>query len=321
MLVLGAGLAFLFIAAAISEPSSAGSTAARLIWKARTFLAISWPTYPVVLYLTIPYRAFGTSDLVRLGGHAGFWKDTVGSLLDGTFYGSTEINLQLGTSILKFWIAVVCVLALVFAAVQGARPKGASAAFVVVFFFVIAASTASIFEVYLLNVSYLSERRGIFLIPLFLSAAVLLLAAVLEVAPYWIGILFAIVEVPVLALLALHNLMMLNLYWTKEWRFDASTPQLMAVVQQTLAQRWPGQEAHLRAEFPLVPSINFYRLTMPVASLAPVNRDEGVDGAADLYVVRESSPDYAIARRHADEVVARYPLTGVVLLAGRPDKR
>ena len=315
VLVLAAALVFSFVASVTAEPRLLGTKIEQVTRKFISFLAVTWPAYPVLLYLIIPYRAFGTSNLVRVGGHLGFWQDTVTSLVEGTLYGAPDIEHRTESLALEIWIGVVCTLAVMLAFWRWPQLKGNLASFVVVFFLIFVVSFSSLFQVYFLNVSYLTERRGIFFIPLFLCATILMLNSATRIAPRWFVVFLTAIEIPVLAFLLYHNVLTLNVYWTLNWRFDASTPDLMALVQRTIDKRWPNQQVYMRAQFPLVPAINYYRMTMPVRSLPPVSRDDGLDGPAELYVALETSPEYAIARKHADEIIARYPSTGVVLLA------
>jgi hypothetical protein len=230
--------------------------------------------------------AFAPLTSIKASGHLivggvrdSFFRDTIGTLVAGSFRGRTSSVDEISGGIICISVAAAIVL-LAIRRHWLFTSRNLMALFVVTFLLVLA-SIGSILQHYLFGISFLAERRAVFLIPLFGLMCALLFASGKE-ALSKAGSLAAIVAaLPLLALPALG--LAADLHSTWDWAYDADTKAMVRLLERLPLDR-DGQHYRLGISWPFEPSINFYIDLDRVGWLDRVTRD-GPSGDYDLYYV------------------------------------
>ena len=265
---------------------------------------------PFLAYLTIPVRIIRNlpDRLFDIGGHTGFWWDTVGSLVTGTIHESPWIDDTVARTLvdssrvhaspwlsdwsLLFQIWIVATLIFlplaIWALSRTDRWKFSPLATIAAMIGIIA--LASWTQHALLDVALLEGRRGLFLIPLFMLMA-LALSNLPNSTPRWLVVAGFSVGVVVPGAIGIQGLMSTNLQYVIDWKYDAATRDAMVAVKAWIDERKPDAPIQMRVDWVFAPSGNFYRRTLKMeSSLLPLNR-EGILGSANLYYVHAGQKD------------------------------
>jgi len=307
LLVLGAALAVMFVALVYTGISARNMPApTESPWL--MVLKIVLPVVPVLAYLLLPLSIINKSKLFEMGGHSGFWEDTVNSLAWGTLYDSKWLSDQ--DWLMNAWIiATLVVLPLVLWALYRSDTRRFAALAVIVSMTAIIV-TESLVQHSLFNVALLQGRRGIVLIPLFMLSS-LALSHLPRTSSRWIAALGLLVGAVVPAVLGVNGLLSTNLQYVSDWKDDAGTRNVMLAVRDRIMRQNPAAPLHMRVDWVFEPSTNFYRHTLGLeSSLLPLDR-KGLDGPADLYY--GMAKDEATIAKMSVRLVRREPVSGAVL--------
>ena len=307
LLVMGASLAVMFIAfvyAAIHARRESVPSGLPLMM----LLKIVMPVFPVLAYLLIPLKIIHDNKLFDMGGHTGFWEDTVNSLTWGTLYDSKWLTDQ--DWMMDAWIiATLFVLPFVLWALSRSDRRRFTALSVIVAMTAIIV-TESLVQHALLNVAFLQGRRGIFLIPLFMLAS-LTLCGLPKKSPLWIVVAGWIAGAAVPAILGVNGLQSTNLQYVSDWKNDAGNRNVMLAIKEIILREKPSSPLHMRVDWVFEPTTNFYRHTLGLeSSLLPLDR-KGLDGPADLYY--GMAIDEGAISKKGVRLVRREPVSGAVL--------
>ncbi len=131
---------------------------------------------------------------------------------------------------------------------------------------------------YILGTDYPIARFSLYLLPLFIIHLVVLLGALHE----FYSPVFSKVILLFLGMGSV-SLFLLNFDWRSytEWEYDQNTKQAMVILDRYHKKKYPTENnVRLNVNWLFTPSTNFYRETLDIQWLAPIDREleEGVKG-------------------------------------------
>lgn len=236
-----------------------------------------------VILAGILYEPFRKMRIHLFGGESGFWKDTVTSLLDRSFYGEHPGLAQSAT-----WVIALMVLgAAVYFGLRLAktRKSGLREPAFLGFVVLLLSALSTVLQHHLLGNQYLEYRTALFFIPLFWVAIVLLL---FELAKQW--------RLPALlggALLSgfflLMTLSKANFSYVLDWKYEMDTEQ----VAEILEAEWKASgKDRLRVGLNWLyePTLNYYRQSKNYVWLDSLTRT-GVAGDYDFWYLANTDQD------------------------------
>jgi hypothetical protein len=241
-----------------------------------------------------------------LGGDTGFWRDTVGSLVEGVLYSQPYSNA--GRFPLEIGVAVVLAAA---TAVLAARFKsggaGSNAAGGLLAPGLLAVCFLSVETQHLLlGTPFLTGRAALFLVPLSGLTVVFSCDALVEhVKSEWAGTLVAIV----LGLAAAtHTAASVNTTHTHSWAYDADTKHMMEDLRGFVgARRLPPRKLRLGSEWIYQPTVNYYSVKHHLDWLEPMTRRE-FNGDFDFYFFHRPAREERLKGLNLT-VLNEYPFT------------
>jgi hypothetical protein len=249
-----------------------------------------------------------------LGGDAGLWRDTLGSLVEGTLYSrpysaAARCPLEIGVA-----VALAAAAAVLTRRMRSGR-AGPSAECGLLALGMLAVCLASVETQHLLfGTPFLTGRAALFLLPLFGLSLVFACDALLErTKSKWAGILAA----SALGLLAAgHTAASVNVTHTHSWAYDADTKTMMEDLRSFAADRpLPPRKLRLGSEWIYQPTVNYYLVRFHLDWLEPMTR-RGFEGIFDFYFYDRSDREGRL-KGLTLTVLHEYPFTNRVL-AFRP---
>ena len=159
------------------------------------------------------------------------------------------------------------------------------------------------------GVLYPVARTGLYLIPLFVLAALALWKRVEDRRWLSLTILPPLLTVALLCVGQFTLQFQANHYG--QWRYDAGTRAIVSHIRRLHRDR-PDKPVRLGISWLLEPSINFYRKMYRLDWMAPVTRD-GPKGRYDFYVLLP--PETSLIKEMGLSVLHRDPLSEAVLAA------
>lgn len=257
-------------------------------------------------YLCYPIYIMKTSGALYYGGERGFFKDTVGSLISGSFYavryGARQENVALA-----FILGTIVLAVLIFGVrrVLGKKLTEHGEALSLLALMVIAALLVIAQRAVFRN-PYLLGRTALFYVPLFSLFFLFFLRDVGRLGGAWRPAASVLLAAAVV-FSAVHGVRAANLTHTLDWPYDADTKQMIrdvtAVRSDDLAER---PRLRLGLDWHFWPSSEYYRRTNRLdwldISMLPTPR------RCDLYYLL---PD--IPRVGTGAIIKRYPRTGNIL--------
>ncbi len=160
----------------------------------------------------------------------------------------------------------------------------------------------------LLEVNVVEGRSALFLVPLFGAMTGFVLLEVQRLFPRArsVGPVFLLI----ILVVALPNLgLSANLSTTTVWHYDADTRDMLADLAAEVSAG-PSRPVRLGIDWWFEPTINFYRVTRPLAWLEPATR-AGPEGEYDYYYLTPASLSQITGCQLAP--IRTYPETGNVL--------
>jgi hypothetical protein len=256
-----------------------------------------------------------TKGSFYLGGDAGFWRDTVGSLVEGTLY--SRPYAEAGRYPLEIGVALVLVAAV--AVLLWRLPSSGSGSKTErgLFALGLLAVCFSSVEVQhrLLGTPFLTGRAALFLLPLFGLTVVFACDALVERTEFkWVGTLAA----SLLGLAAAaHTAASVNTTHTHSWAYDADTKTMVEDLREFAEPRQPpSRRLRLGAEWIYQPTVNYYLSRHGIDWLEPMTR-HGFEGSYDFYFYDRSESEELLSGMTLT-VLKEYPSTDRVLAFHRP---
>jgi hypothetical protein len=262
----------------------------------------------LLLLLVVPIgfklRAAGA---LFFGGNTGFWKDTVHTIINKSFY---ELNYNYWFQRLaKAYVVLAMGGASIVAAIRFFRKKdSANVLFLISSILLIGISAmATIAQHYLLGTLYLMDRTALFLMVLFTVMLVFFINELSEERK-----VLAIIGYASALVLGVHFLVASNLNYTLEWKPDADTKGMLADLEKI--KQVPKEKDNISISIPLLfeTDINFYRDIKNLTWLNTVARSKKRNPLFEYYYL--SQRELAVLNPDSIEILKTYPLTKNVLV-------
>jgi hypothetical protein len=266
------------------------------------------PVLPIIAYLAIPLEIIRKDKLFDMGGHTGFWDDTVISLFYGTIYNSPWL-MELDSLLLE-WIKAAALFLPVALVVLSRSDKRKFAMFSVLAGMTATVILLSIAQHSLMHVAFLQGRRGLYLIPLFLLT-VLALGDPPKGFSRWFSALAMTIGLLVPAVFAVNGLTSMNFHYIFDWNEYGGTRSAMVAVKEKIEREKPDVPVLMRTNWLFEPNMNFYRRALGLESLLSPIRQGGLDGPADFYY--GYTRDEGIMTKHGARPLLRQTGSGTLL--------
>jgi hypothetical protein len=281
-------------------------TGERSVSLGRLGAALVLPTVAVAFLAVIPLIRLRSEGELYVGGHNGFWQDTVHSLVSSTLYRRGWDFLGVTFVVL---IAIMVAGGAVSAAIAMRRrslPLHATA-----FILLAAPAIVSIAQHYVIGSLYLIDRTALFFVPLFAIWLALAADALARHPRFTAGVTAAAVVIVTAACINLASAA--NMSYVLDWRYDATTER---VITELAGSRSDPRPIALGVSYLFQPATVFYRETR-FTWLPESVSDSSLDTRSDYYYV--IGPDVATVRRRGARIIRVYTQSGGVL--ARDDKR
>ena len=268
----------------------------------RLAAAIIAPTLAVAYLGGVPLIRLRSEGELYYGGETGFWHDTVRSLISSSLYhrGGDLFHLALAVSV-GMSVAIGGVAAVLAMRRRHLPPHAAA------FVLLAVPGFATVAQHALLGSRFLIDRTALFFVPLFAIWLALAADALARDPRYRAGVTAGAAVIAIAAWVNLASAA--NLSSTLDWRYDASTKQ---VVGDLSARLGTGRPIDLGASWLFEPTINFYRATRyPSFVPVPTCRSACLAARSDYYYV--VGPDVATVRARGAQVIRIYQPAGGVL--------
>ena len=265
-------------------------------------LRLVWLALPVVI-TGATYWYFMGANLLRLresgelyyGGKSDFWTDTVGSLIRGSLPRDSVPNWTAQA----FQIGLVILIGL--GLLTLAARRGRAPSLLLVTSITLLTTVGVILQFMLFQTPYLMGRTAVFFLPLL---GLIGIAAVIEAdggTPRAIPSRVLLVIWAVAA--AWHMSRSLDFQRPRYVSYDADTPAVL----NDLRQEFDGTNpVTLKVSWPLLPAVEFYRLTQHLDWLAPVTNLTDPGTAEYFYLMPNESPP---GQSQALQVLRSYPVS------------
>jgi hypothetical protein len=239
---------------------------------------------PMFIVLYEPVRRVVTYNQFNFGGSNGFVSDTVQALVYA-FFSNVYVS-EFASTILKLSVLVLVAIPLILFSVKTIKKDNVFfenhksllvVNFVLVFIFI-----EIIIQHLLLDTDYLVGRFALFLMPLFVINVGLLINYAVEynLRNVFLGI------VSVCAVLSTVNFFYkFDFYSCAEWGYDSNTKNAIAELKKNYENdSISSQNVNLEVNWLFEPTVNFYRKTLHLDWLQPLNRDS-LSNVGDYYYV------------------------------------
>jgi len=209
-----------------------------------------------------------SSGRIDYGGDTGFWADSVVSLLKKSMYDMPYRHQA--TTVAAWFLIVVFVLTFLIFLMQ-ARGRLINRAFplwgIAILLVLMAAGTLLQFRLF--GTPFLMSRTALILWPLLVLIPIFLLDYLARY--HHLSIPMLVISFTLIAATGYHATRTLNLTHCLEWRFDADNKEMLQTLDKEMHPT-PVSHIRLASTWLMEPSLNFYRLTLPLPWLAPVDR-------------------------------------------------
>ena len=278
-----------------------------------TFLVYSLPF--VAVTSVVPILKIKKENLFTIGGSKGFWQDTVYSLIKQSLYGKEYLaHMDTMAYVVIVFILIAAVTLLVYKKFAGKEKQNNWISETLLCLLLLCACV-SILQHHLLGTAYLTGRRAIFFIPIFLLLLVSISHAGLPSDK--LNRLFSTSMHGLSVILIVFFLSCINMISVHDWRYDASTKTMMNDLNKyAVGEELPSESKSMGMTWRFEPSINYYRSRNKMDWLKRVDR-KGPDGAYDFYYLQGC--DQKIVDKYQLKIVKKYP-SSRTCLALPPEK-
>lgn len=252
-------------------------------WKPR-YLIISFISLLLfVLLIAQPFQRIIELQLINFGGNAGFWQDTVVSLILKSAY-AYPLSAEL-VNVLLFLVALVVLAPLVLFFQKSLRRDTAffktEMAWVCTNLILLFIALSTVSQHYLFGQDYLMERFAVFLYPLFGFNLLFVL--------HYIG-QNRLLKMPIVGmatamvlLMAVHTMTQWNNRFYLDWKYDMDTKTVITLLMDDYTQKGKEGSISVGVSGFLEPTMNFYRHYLEYAAILPMDRSAPAEEDAYLY--------------------------------------
>ncbi|HPS63182.1 MAG TPA: hypothetical protein PLK82_08970, partial [Bacteroidales bacterium] len=251
----------------VLRPSGAHQT--RYPWKG-VILVNALSLLALAALLWVPVHKLVATGQLFYGGETGFWKDTVGTLIETFLYGA---RAGAGSWVLKGIIVMVMVMAPVVLFLRKKDVSGTTGHdrdLLLLYLLLLSASVIVTAQFYLLGIKLPIRRYGLMFAPLFMLTLGYLLNFLAEDRNGKLVIIFA---TWILAgLFTAHTIRSFSSSTFLDWTYEKNTARMMEVLERDHRGNPSGQPVTMGITWLYEPTINYYRQTRPLSWLQPVTR-------------------------------------------------
>ncbi|MGB3948614.1 MAG: hypothetical protein WBM13_11565 [Bacteroidia bacterium] len=228
---------------------------------------------PMFIVLYEPVRRVVTYNQFNFGGSTGFFADTIQSLVYALFSGIYVS--EFASVILKFFVVIIVLFSCALYAFKTFKRDivffEKNKSLLIVNLIIIFIFLEIIMQHLLLNTDYLVGRFALFLIPLFVINLGLLINCALEqnLRNVFLGI------ISICAISSMVNFFTkFDFYSCAEWGYDSNTKNAILELKKNYESDLShSKNVKLQVNWLFEPTVNFYRKTLNLNWLQPVNRD------------------------------------------------
>jgi uncharacterized membrane protein len=243
------------------------------------------------------------------GGNAGFWTDTVGSLIFSSLYG--QFYQQAAMVYIKYFIILGVFLMIITFLSRSyfVRWKIFSEKITVALLILFLTCIVSVIQHVLLKSLFLINRMALFFIPLFFIPLILVFSEYVRIAK--LKLLSLSILYIACGALIFHTLSSLNISYTLMWKYDSDTKKMLSDLNIQVKK---NEQAHIKlgAIWLFEPTLNFYRTTKKYDWLDEVTWDSYKNPGYDYYFLADSCSGFFKARNLT--IIEHYPVSNSYLL-------
>ncbi|HMQ46566.1 MAG TPA: hypothetical protein PKA00_03185 [Saprospiraceae bacterium] len=253
------------------------------VWKPRNLFISFGFLLLLALLIAQPFQRIIELELINFGGNAGFWQDTVVSLIQKSAYGyalSPEV-----VNVLLFLVAFVALVPLVLFFQKALRGDKAffktEMDWVCTNLILVLIALSTVTQHYLFGQDYLMERFAVFLYPLFVLNLFFSLRY-LGQNKLW-KTPFSILAAAIALVMTWHTFSQWNTRFYLDWKYDMDTKKVIALMMDDFAQKGEAGPISVGVSGFLEPTMNFYRHYFQYDAILPMDRSAPLAEDAYLY--------------------------------------
>ncbi|MFA4981290.1 MAG: glycosyltransferase family 39 protein [Candidatus Omnitrophota bacterium] len=280
-------------------------------------IRIMFPVVIAALFLMIVYPPSALKAIFQgvaeYGGTAGFWVDTVDSILRYYFYGKGYANIDMiwftDSVIFISFASAVIILLFNYVNKKMAEPLNRYLLALASILFLIAACIKSQF--FFLDIKYPTDRIAIYLVPLYIIFLLILWEYVNGGKNVVCRVLYKGVFCILIFAALVHNMLCLNIGYFHQWRYDASTKDAMGTICKINMQtkEIPGR-CRIGINHLFKPSVNYYIMRNRMTWLEPVKLD-GLETAREYYYLLRGRGE--VPKRLVLKMIKTYEISNAIL--------
>jgi len=243
------------------------------------------------------------------GGDNGFWKDTVGSLIEITL----PISIVNSNIILFSKVIIIALLFFAFLIIMRDKIRNRdlnliNKYLICVVLLLLISSLSVITQHFLLNIKYPFDRYAIYLIPIFFLLVLLSLENIQFIKNKFIRVTVNIMTHLIIICLLVTFIGHANFTHFIQWKYDASTKNMVEdIIRMNKHRTLQDNSVGLGINWIFEPSTNYYILKNNIRWMRKTDRN-GPEGRFDYYYV---TPDYKIfLEKHNVRIIKRYGIAG-----------
>jgi len=257
----------------------------------RMYIRINLVNLAALLILGIimagPVHKLVAADQFFYGGESGFWRNTVGTLIETFFYGIgygafwwilmkvLVVTVVISTMVLLTYIILK----------KKSRLFSENTVLFLVFFLLLFAVFINISQFHILGTKLLVRRYGLLFVPMFMLCLGFLLDFLIREMNIKIIPLFFLYLIA--SAFTIHTFHSFSGTTYLDWDYEKETRNAMAILEKDVKLHGQPGTISLGITWLFEPTVNFYRDTRGLTWLKPVTRDGPAIEAGYYYIVRE----------------------------------
>jgi len=241
----------------------------------------------LVIIMTAPVLKLLRAGQLFYGGDRGFWKDTVGSLVETFFYGM-KYGQFLSVPVQILVLAVTASVAGVVIWIILKRDPAlfsANRVLFIVFFLLIITIMINVSQFYLVGTRLMIRRYGLLFVPLFMLCSSFLFVFLLRLERFKVS--FLIIAYCLAFAVASHTFSAFSAKTYLDWEYEKDTRNVTTILEKDVLSQHLVRPVTLGITWLFEPTVNFYRQTRKLGWLQEVNRDGPSNTADYYYILRE----------------------------------
>jgi hypothetical protein len=261
----------------------------------------------IFLYTVVPYSfELKKEGALFMGGNAGFWCDSVKSIVPRLVYSSEKYSIIYTT--IKGFILLTIIIASIFVIIPFFKKQFAKEGqfLIVLLLLLLLIIGGTVLQHHLIGTLYIIERAVLFVFVLFLLIVVFLINEFSKRGSKWF-----FVGYPLAVISLVHLFCSANFKYVYDWKEDCETKEMLLDLERIKDQ--PESKYNVMIGIPLFfeSSINYYRTVNGLNWLNQVSRANELNYINDYFFITEKQ--YLLADKDSLELIKTYPITKNVL--------